>query len=104
VIVYGSGSAGQHQSFTVDLSGGGFLLAGPDTLEIGEDITFRITLTPEALPITGVGRVVRVDKHGRRAVTFQKISDLDRRRVVRFLFELRRNERQRGVNGDKHGG
>jgi hypothetical protein len=104
VIVYGSGNAGQHQSFTVDLSGGGFLLAGPDTLPIGEEITFRITLTAGVLPITGMGRVVRVDRHGRRAVSFEKISDLDRRRLVRFIFEVQRNERQRGVNGDRNGG
>ncbi len=36
----------QIQSFTVDLSGGGFLLAGPDTLKVGHEVGFRLTLTP----------------------------------------------------------
>jgi hypothetical protein len=103
VIIVGT-SSGQHQSFTVDISGGGLLLAGPDTLAIGEEITFRISLTAGVTPITGTARVVRIDGQGRRAVAFETISDLDRRRLVRFIFELQRDERQRGLRGeDRHG-
>ena len=61
VLVYmGSGSE-KIQSFTVDLSGGGLLLAGPDTLQIGERIEFRLTVAQDAPPIKGVGTVVRID-------------------------------------------
>jgi c-di-GMP-binding flagellar brake protein YcgR len=93
----------QMQSFTVDVSGGGLLLAGPDTLAVGEELTFRLTLTPGVTPVSGTGRVVRVDGQGRRAVEFESISDLDRRRLVRFIFECQRDERRRGLEGDDHG-
>ena len=92
----------QVQSFTVDVSGGGLLLAGPDTLPVGERLEFRQTLTPGVTPVTGTGRVVRVDSHGRRAVEFESISELDRRRLVRFIFECQRAERRRGLEGDDH--
>lgn len=100
VIVY-SAKAGQVQSFTVDVSGGGFQLAGPDTLRVGEEIRFSLALTPGVTPVTGTARVVRVTPQGRRAVVFESISDLDRRRLVRFIFECQRDERRRGLNREQ---
>jgi len=47
--------------------------------------------------------VVRIDPQGRRAVEFDSISDLDRRRLVRFIFECQRSERRRGLEGDDRG-
>ena len=92
----------QVQSYTVDVSGGGLLLAGPETLRVGEQVKFRLTLTPGELPVSGTGHVVRTDGHGRLGVVFDEISDLDRRRLVRFIFECQRAERRRGL--DKDGG
>lgn len=100
VLVVCSGATGSVQSFTVDVSGGGLLLAGPDTLRVGDELTFRLTLTDGVTPVTGSGRVVRVDPQGRRAVEFTSISDLDRRRLVRFIFECQRAERRRGLDGE----
>jgi PilZ domain len=97
VIVYSGATGSQMQSFTVDISGGGFQLAGPDTLSIGDEIRFRLTLTPGVAPVTGTAKVVRVTPQGRRAVEFESISDLDRRRLVRFIFESQRGERSRGL-------
>ncbi|HSZ13032.1 MAG TPA: PilZ domain-containing protein [Solirubrobacteraceae bacterium] len=97
VVVYGAAGKPAVQSFTVDLSGGGFLLAGPDSLRMGGEVRFQITLTPGVLQIGGTGKVVRIDAHGRRAVAFTDISELDRRRLVRFIFECQRAERQRGL-------
>lgn len=104
VLVYSSHDTMQMQSFTVDVSGGGLLLAGPDTLQIGDQVKFRLTLTPGVLPVSGTGKVVRTDQHGRRAVVFDEISDLDRRRLVRFIFECQRAERRRGLNKEDSGG
>jgi len=104
VLVYASRDNSQIQSFTVDVSGGGLLLAGPDTLQIGEQVTFRLTLTPGVAPISGTGKVVRTDRQGHRAIVFDSISDLDRRRLVRFIFECQRAERQRGLNKEDHVG
>jgi c-di-GMP-binding flagellar brake protein YcgR len=93
------------QSYTVDLSGGGLLLAGPDTLQIGERVEFRISVAQDKQPITGVGRVVRIDSKGRRGVTFTEITEGDRRRLVRFIFDVQRAERRRGLTAEGgHGG
>ena len=92
------------ESFTIDLSGGGFLLAGPASLKIGDEVRFQLNLTPGELVIGGTGRVVRVDNMGHRAIAFESISELDRRRLIRFLFECQRAERQRGLaTEDRHG-
>lgn len=104
VLVYAARDGMRVQSFTVDVSGGGLLLAGPDTLAIGDELTFQLTITPGVTPVSGKGRVVRIDPQGRRAVEFDSISDLDRRRLVRFIFECQRNERRRGLEGDEHRG
>lgn len=95
-IVYAGTNRSAVESYTVDLSGGGFLLAGPDTLKIGEDVQFKITLEPK-LQISGTGEVVRVDRQGRRAVAFKSITELERRRLIRFIFDCQRAERQRGL-------
>ncbi len=104
VVVYTGGDRQEVQSYTVDLSGGGFLLAGPDTLKVGEEVKFQLTITQGVLPITGRGKVVRIDGMGRLAVAFQDISDLDRRRLVRFIFECQRNERRRGLQTEERDG
>jgi PilZ domain len=101
-VVYAGPARMAVQSYTVDVSGGGFLLAGPDSLRIGDELQFQLTLTPE-LTISGVGMVVRVDNRGHRAVAFKSISELDRRRLIHFIFECQRNERQRGLQSDGHG-
>jgi hypothetical protein len=104
VLVYTGSSGGQISSFTVDISGGGFLLGGPDTLPVGDEVRFRLSLEGDGLPVTGTARVVRIDPQGRRAVAFETISDFDRRRLVRFIFECQRAERRRGLRpGERDG-
>jgi c-di-GMP-binding flagellar brake protein YcgR len=88
----------------VDLAGGGLLLAGPDVLEIGEQVEFQLTLDPQAPPIAGVGTVVRTDVKGHRAISFSEMSDLNRRRVVRFIFERERAERRRMLEANEPDG
>jgi hypothetical protein len=103
VLVYCGSDQLQVQSYTVDVSGGGLLLAGPDTLKIGEEISFRLSTATGETPIVGTGKVVRSDPQGRRAVAFHEISDLDRRRLVRFIFDCQRAERRRGLEDDRYG-
>jgi hypothetical protein len=103
-VVYASSDQPAIQSYTVDVSGGGFLLAGPDSLKIGDEVHFQLTLTPGVLLISGTGRVVRVDAQGRRGVEFESISELDRRRLIRFIFECQRSERQRGLETEDRRG
>ncbi|MGO9488513.1 MAG: flagellar brake protein [Solirubrobacteraceae bacterium] len=99
VVVFGAG--GQMQSFTVDISGGGFQLAGPDTLKIGDEVSFQLTLSQGAPAVKGTARVVRTTPQGRRALEFDSISEGDRRRVVRFIFECQRDERRRGLGREQ---
>jgi len=82
-------------TYSVDLSGGGILLAGPSTLEVGERVPFELATAKGEPPISGVGVVVRVDSSSRRAIRFEQISDADRRRLVHFIFECMRLERSR---------
>jgi hypothetical protein len=97
VLVITGGSGGTVQTYSVDLSGGGMLLAGPSTLKVGEQVQFRLTTTKGTPPITGVGTVVRADTHGRRALCFDEIAEGEHRRLVRFIFECQRAERRRGL-------
>jgi hypothetical protein len=91
------------ETYTVDVSGGGMLLAGPDTLKRGDEIGFRLNIASAQPTVNGTGRVVRVDPMGRRAIVFESIADLDRRRLVRFIFECQRAERQRGLRSEGRG-
>ncbi|MGA9874198.1 MAG: PilZ domain-containing protein [Solirubrobacteraceae bacterium] len=104
VLVYVGRDRRQVHSYAVDLAGGGLLLAGPDVLEIGEDVEFQLTLSPESEPVVGVGTVVRSDVEGRRAITFSQMSELNRRRVVRFIFACERAERRRMLEADESDG
>jgi len=104
VLVYVGADLMEVQSFTVDVSGGGFLLAGPDSLTIGDELRFQLTLTPQSLPVSGVAKIVRIDRQGRRAAAFEEISDLDRRRLIHFIFECQRAERRRGLQQEEHDG
>jgi c-di-GMP-binding flagellar brake protein YcgR len=105
VLVYRGADERPISSYTVDVSGGGLLLAGPDTLSVGESISFLLTIVQGDPPIKGVGEVVRRDDRGRRPISFTSIADLDRRRLVRFIFECQRLERRRGLElGGRRGG
>ena len=46
---------------------------------------------PGELAVSGTGKVVRVDSRGRRAVAFEEISEPDRRRLIRFIFDCQRD-------------
>jgi hypothetical protein len=75
---------------TVDLSGGGMLLSGADTLQIGESVRFRMRLGDGAATIRGHARVVRIRGDGKRALAFEQIDEGDRQRLIRFVFEILR--------------
>jgi hypothetical protein len=97
MLVSSGASQGAIQTYSVDLSGSGILLAGPSTLKIGEQIQFRLTTTPGAAPIAGTATVVRTDSQGHRAIRFDEIDAGDQRRLVRFIFDCQRAERRRGL-------
>ena len=81
-------------SYALNVSGGGILLAGPGTLKLGDELSLRLMTTQGAAPIQAIGVVVRADGESRRGISFKEISDGDRRRLVRFVFEVMREQRQ----------
>ncbi len=97
VLVVTGGREGTVQTYSVDISGGGMLLAGPSTLKVGEQVEFRLTTAKGSPAITGVGTVVRTDLQGRRAICFDEIGEGEHRRLVRFIFDCQRAERRRGL-------
>lgn len=103
VLVLTGGRGGTVQTYSVDISGGGILLAGPSTLKIGEQVEFRLTTAKGSPPIAGVGTVVRTDLQGRRAICFDEIGEGEHRRLVHFIFDCQRAERRRGLESDGRG-
>ncbi len=89
---------GRRHVHTVDLSGGGMLLAD-ETLAVDQTIRFTISVVTTELPIEGIARVVRIREDGKRALMFEQIAEHDRQRLIRFVFECMRTARAR-TRGD----
>jgi hypothetical protein len=102
-LVFGGPEMIQINSYTVDISGGGFLLSGAEALSIGDRVHFQLELPEGELPITGSGKVVRVDPYGHRGIVFDDIKELDRRRLIRYIFDCQRVELRRGLEVGRHG-
>jgi len=102
-LVFGGPDLIQIESCTVDISGGGFMLAAADALRIGDQVHFQIDLAAGELPVCGTGKVVRIDPAGHRAIVFEEIKDLDQRRLVRYIFECQRAELRLGLEAERHG-
>lgn len=89
-------------TYSIDLSGLGILLAGPDTLALGERVRFRLSLGDQDEPVVGEATVVRIDPRGYRAIRLDEVSDADRRRLVRYVFDCQREDRRRQVELEEH--
>jgi hypothetical protein len=90
---------GRRRVHTVDLSGGGMLLADDETLGVDQTIRFAISIVTTEIPIEGIARVVRIREDGKRALMFEEIAEHDRQRLIRFVFECMRTARAR-TRGD----
>jgi hypothetical protein len=86
-------------TYTVDISGGGMLLADASHLSIGDLVRFEVRFGDDDIPAAGVARVVRVDGNGRRGLRFETINEDDRQRLIRYVFELMRAARAK-TRGD----
>lgn len=90
---------GERRVHTVDLSGGGMLLADADTLEPDQTVRFSMALEDGQLPVGGEARVLPIRGDGKCALAFQQIDEHDRQRLIRFVFECMRTARAR-TRGD----
>jgi len=85
----GQGSLWAH-TVTLNLSGGGFLIGGPESLRAGTNIDFRLSPGEDRARIEGRGRVVRDLPKGHRAIEIEEIDRNDQELLIRFLFERQR--------------
>ena len=99
-VTLDSGDEAAQRAHTVDLSGGGMLLADADTLAPDQTVRFIVSVGADQEPIEGVARVVRIREDGKRALIFERISEHDRQRLIRFVFECMRTARAR-TRGDR---
>jgi hypothetical protein len=76
-------------TYTIDLSGNGMSLAGPDNLRLASHVGFSLRFDPEQPAIEGRGRVARIDA-GQPSISFRDISERDRERLIHFIFEHQR--------------
>ena len=104
VLVSLNGNLAPLESSSIDLSGGGMLIGGSDHLRVGTRIHFRLNTDEESPAITGDGVVVRSDATGKCAIAFDSISEGNRRRLIRFLFDCQREERAKGLKFEDENG
>ncbi len=104
VLVFGGENLAHIDSFTIDISGGGFLLGGADLLKNGDQVEFQLELAEGEPPICGSGRVVRVDPRGHRGIAFAAMKDEDERRLIRYILDCQRAELRLGIATDGHHG
>lgn len=81
----------------IEVSGGGMLLTCPETVELDASVGFSLHLGDGSDPISGRGRIVRVEDGGRRAMVFDEISSADRQRLIHFIFERQRSALAKGA-------
>ena len=72
------------ETSTVDVSGGGVLLA-TSPLDADAVVDFCLELGPNWRPITGCARVVRATATTRQALAFEQISIVGHEQLIRFL-------------------
>lgn len=95
------GSVGEWvETLTVNLSGNGLLASGPEMLDIGTEVCFRIDVVAGEPPIEGRGRVARTADDGGRGIAIEELAREPRSRLVRFIFERERIARQRTRDGE----
>lgn len=78
---------------TLNLSGGGFLVAGPEALRAGDHFDFHLSPGENRERIHGRGRVVRELPAGQRAVEIDDIDRADQELLIRYVFERQRASR-----------
>jgi hypothetical protein len=79
----------------IDLSGGGMLVKGMHCPHAGETLLFSLDLGDGSVPVTGQGRVVRLETGDRVGLQFTEIADAETIRMQHLAFEMSREQRRR---------
>jgi hypothetical protein len=79
----------------IDLSGGGMLVKGLQAPRLGDELRFELELGDGDAPVTGGGRVVRLETYDRVGLQFSDVAQPDRIRLMHLAFEMSREQRRR---------
>lgn len=79
----------------IDLSGGGMLVKGLQAPRLGDELRFELELGDGEAPVTGRGRVVRLETCDRVGLQFSDVAQPDRIRLMHLAFEMSREQRRR---------
>ena len=85
-------------TFTLDVSGGGILVAGVGPAEIGQPVAITVKL-PDRDPLSTDGRIARRTGDGYVGLVFEGMSEREREELVRWIFERQRLERRAAREG-----
>jgi hypothetical protein len=78
---------------TVNVSGGGVLIRGMSTAQVGDLYTFDLALFRGDPPISGTCRVMRVTGDGLAGVMFTEINSVEQDRIIRWAFGVGRADK-----------
>jgi hypothetical protein len=79
----------------IDLSGGGMLVKGLHAPRLDDELRFELELGDGEAPVTGCGRVVRLETCDRVGLQFFDVAQPDRIRLMHLAFEMSREQRRR---------
>jgi hypothetical protein len=86
-------------TFTLDVSGGGLLIAGAGPADVGTVVEVTVKL-PERDPLRTEARIARRTDGGHVGLTFHGMPEREREELVRWIFERQRLERQAARGGE----
>jgi hypothetical protein len=79
----------------LDLSGGGMLVRGLEAPHLDDEVRFELELGDGQAPVTGRGRVVRLESADRVGLQFCDLEQADCVRIQHLAFEMSREQRRR---------
>jgi hypothetical protein len=89
------GAGGEPEETTsINISGSGVLLEGPEDLELENELWLAIQISEGEPPIEAKGLVLRITADGHKGIHITSISERDQDRLIALVFERQRLERQ----------
>jgi c-di-GMP-binding flagellar brake protein YcgR len=99
-IVDREGISEEKNGFMLNLSGGGLLFNADEALPLQADILLRAKIGADDMEI--LGRIIRCEQEEDRdfyqvSVEFRQMSEKTRDKIIRYVFEIQREMRRRGL-------
>lgn len=93
-IVVADPATRELRTTTLNISGGGMLVADAHGLDPGAPLDLELTVAEGEPPVRAHGRVVRQTDKGDKGIQIDGIDEQDRDRLVRFVMERERHARR----------